>query len=217
MLEVQIENIIPVTEARDKFNQIVDAVENTDELYVITKNGKPASIMVGVHHLEKLTGESHEAVFGPTTPSNATPEPFFPPQQEKPATMPASTNDVPPMTPTQITPDTATVAPAPEATVSNGSAPGISFDSANAPSAQPASAAAGVPLDLGSTSDGGQALAPDAVMPAQTDASTATDPFALPNEPLDLPADTDVQSGQAGVTSQVSNNTQQPPAGQVQQ
>lgn len=71
MLEVQIENIIPVTEARDKFNQIVDAVENTEELYVLTKNGKPAAIVVGIHHLEKLTGETHSAAFGGTTNNTA--------------------------------------------------------------------------------------------------------------------------------------------------
>ena len=60
MLEVKIENIIPVTEARDSFNKIVDEVEGSDQLYVLTKNGKPAAVIVGVHHLEKLTGTSHE-------------------------------------------------------------------------------------------------------------------------------------------------------------
>lgn len=64
MLEVQIENIIPVTEARDKFNQLVDGVESSDNMYVMTKNGKPTAVLVGVHHLEKLTGESHEDLFG---------------------------------------------------------------------------------------------------------------------------------------------------------
>jgi prevent-host-death family protein len=56
MLEVDIDKIIPVTEARDNFNQIVDTVDGTDELYVFTKNGKPTAILCGVHHLEKLTG-----------------------------------------------------------------------------------------------------------------------------------------------------------------
>ncbi len=59
MLQVNIEKIIPVTEARDMFNKIVDEVEGTDELYVLTKNGKPCAVVVGVNHLEKLTGESH--------------------------------------------------------------------------------------------------------------------------------------------------------------
>ena len=64
MPEVDIEKIIPVTEARDKFNQIVDGVENSDELYVLTKNGKPTAVVVGVHHLEKITGTSHKELMG---------------------------------------------------------------------------------------------------------------------------------------------------------
>jgi len=60
MLEVKIENIIPVTEARDSFNQLVDSVEGSDDMFVLTKNGKPSAILVGVQHLEKLTGTSHE-------------------------------------------------------------------------------------------------------------------------------------------------------------
>lgn len=62
MLQVNIEKIIPVTEARDMFNRIIDEVEGTDDLYVLTKNGKPAAIVVGVNHLEKLTGETHTDV-----------------------------------------------------------------------------------------------------------------------------------------------------------
>lgn len=56
MLEVDIEKIIPVTDARDSLNQIIETVDGSDALYVITKNGKPSAIIVGVHHLEKLTG-----------------------------------------------------------------------------------------------------------------------------------------------------------------
>ena len=56
MLQVDIEKIIPVTEARDMFNKIVDEVEGTEEMYVLTKNGKPSAVIVGVNHLEKLTG-----------------------------------------------------------------------------------------------------------------------------------------------------------------
>ena len=60
MLDVNIEKILPVTEVRDSLNKIIDDVENTDELYVVTKNGKPTAIVVGVHHLEKLTGIDHK-------------------------------------------------------------------------------------------------------------------------------------------------------------
>lgn len=58
MLSVDIEKIVPVTEARDMFNKIVDEVEGSDNMYVLTKNGKPAAVVVGVNHLEKLTGET---------------------------------------------------------------------------------------------------------------------------------------------------------------
>src|SRR3989344_2899363 len=60
MLDVNIEKILPVTEVRDSLNKIIDEVESTDELYVVTKNGKPSAIVVGVHHLEKLTGIDHK-------------------------------------------------------------------------------------------------------------------------------------------------------------
>jgi len=58
VLEVDIDKILPVTEARDSFNKIVDEVEDSDHMYVLTKNGKPSAVVVGVNHLEKLTGKS---------------------------------------------------------------------------------------------------------------------------------------------------------------
>lgn len=62
MLDVNIEKILPVTEVRDSLNKIIDDVESSDELYVVTKNGKPTAILVGVHHLEKLTGIDHKEI-----------------------------------------------------------------------------------------------------------------------------------------------------------
>lgn len=62
MLSVDIEKIIPVTEARDMFNKIIDEVEGSDDLYVLTKNGKPSAVVVGINHLEKLTGETDTEV-----------------------------------------------------------------------------------------------------------------------------------------------------------
>lgn len=58
MLEVDIDKILPVTEARDNFNKIIDEVEGTEHMYVLTKNGKPSAVIVGVNHLEKLTGKT---------------------------------------------------------------------------------------------------------------------------------------------------------------
>ena len=68
MLEVDIEKIIPITEARDNLNQLVDSVSDSDDLVVITTNGKPSAILVGVHHLEKLTGMASNDLIPPTSP-----------------------------------------------------------------------------------------------------------------------------------------------------
>lgn len=60
MLNVDIEKILPVTEARDSLNKIVEEVSSSDEMYVLTVNGKPNAVVVGVQHLEKLTGNSRD-------------------------------------------------------------------------------------------------------------------------------------------------------------
>jgi len=54
-LKVSLENIIPLTEARDHFSQIVSEVQN-DKLYVLTKGGKPAVAIIDVKYLEHITG-----------------------------------------------------------------------------------------------------------------------------------------------------------------
>jgi len=54
-LKVSLENIIPLTEARDHFSQIVNEVQK-DKLYVLTKGGKPAVAIIDVKYLETLTG-----------------------------------------------------------------------------------------------------------------------------------------------------------------
>lgn len=54
-LKVSLENIIPLTEARDHFSQIVNEVQK-DKLYVLTKGGKPAIALVDVKYLEAITG-----------------------------------------------------------------------------------------------------------------------------------------------------------------
>lgn len=53
-LKVSLENIIPLTEARDHFSQIVNEVQK-DKLYVLTKGGKPAVAIVDVKYLEQIT------------------------------------------------------------------------------------------------------------------------------------------------------------------
>lgn len=54
-LKVNLENIIPLTEARDHFSQIVNEVQK-DKLYVLTKGGKPAVAIIDVKYLEMITG-----------------------------------------------------------------------------------------------------------------------------------------------------------------
>ena len=54
-LRVSLDNIIPLTEARDHFSQIVAEVQ-TDKLYVLTKGGKPAVAIIDVKYLEMISG-----------------------------------------------------------------------------------------------------------------------------------------------------------------
>lgn len=91
MLNVNIEKILPVTEARDSLNKIIDEVDGSDELYVITKNGKPTAIVVGVHHLEKLTGIKHEEIM-PDTDLDKT-DIMSEPKEEAPVTPPVAKDD----------------------------------------------------------------------------------------------------------------------------
>jgi len=54
-LRVSLENIIPLTYARDHFSQIVAEVQK-DKLFVLTKGGKPAVAIIDVRYLESVTG-----------------------------------------------------------------------------------------------------------------------------------------------------------------
>jgi len=221
MLEVQIENIIPVTEARDRFNQIVDAVEGTEELYVLTKNGKPAAIVVGIHHLEKLTGEAHTAVFGAET--NSVPQAITPTPTEAPITPfpePAQATLSPAQVPAAPVTDFSSAPATPEqqpsaAPATSKLSSAITFDGIGMSQQTPvAPMPVSIPADNVSTNtpidsplidpsvgaSAGQAIAPDAVTPDQVGPSA--DPFAIPSEPLDLPEDNQVQAT--------------PPAGQAQ-
>jgi prevent-host-death family protein len=56
-LKVSLENIIPLTEARDHFSQIVTEVQK-DKLFILTKGGKPAVAIMDVKYLESVTGGS---------------------------------------------------------------------------------------------------------------------------------------------------------------
>jgi len=60
MLEVKIENILPLTEVKNSLEKLVQTVGDSDDMIVIAENGKPRAILTGIHHMEKLTGTSHE-------------------------------------------------------------------------------------------------------------------------------------------------------------
>jgi len=53
-LKVSLENIIPLTYARDHFSSIVAEVQK-DKLYILTKGGKPAIALIDVRYLEQIT------------------------------------------------------------------------------------------------------------------------------------------------------------------
>lgn len=132
-LKVSLENIIPLTEARDHFSQIVTEVQQ-DKLYVLTKGGKPAVAIIDVKYLESISGgtvkpehieseiQKDPAKVGrtPMIKHETPPEPplVFPqPEPPKPAEpAPIKINFQPasaPITPPMPTPPPPTSAPAP--------------------------------------------------------------------------------------------------------
>lgn len=53
MLQVALDKIMPVTEARANIAHLVDSVER-GSIYVLTRGGKPAAVMVPVSKAEKI-------------------------------------------------------------------------------------------------------------------------------------------------------------------
>lgn len=54
-INVPIDRIVPLTDARDNFSRIVADIESSaDGLYVLTKGGKPAIALISIGYLEKL-------------------------------------------------------------------------------------------------------------------------------------------------------------------
>ena len=101
-LKVSLENIIPLTEARDHFSQIVTEVQK-DKLYVLTKGGKPAVAIVDVKYLEAITG------------GNANPNRVEAEIQKNPAKVgrPEMVAHTPPPTPPPVPPPVPPPAPTP--------------------------------------------------------------------------------------------------------
>jgi prevent-host-death family protein len=138
MLEVKIEKILPVTDVRDSLNKIVEEVSAGDELYVLTVNGKPSAVIVGVHHLEKLTGTpTDELMNAATTPTGLNEmnadsgmAPVAPSTDlASPAPLPDSTT---PVSPTPVSETTASGIPSPAPIT-----PASSIPAPSAPSVEP--------------------------------------------------------------------------------
>jgi prevent-host-death family protein len=230
MLEVKVENILPVTEARDTFNQLIDKVEGTDEMFVMTKNGKPIAILVGVHHLEKLTGENHEELFGTTgstpvdgnisneaaktdsTVDQPIAQPEVTPVVDTQNQMPAENTAIPEVPATTIAPAVSTETPATPAVADAASTAQTTspFTYDNVTTEQAAS-----PLDVPTDAT----VAPEAPVQDPTAADTqatvqtpaASDAFAVPNDPFATP---DPTAAPASVTTPDTNtdNNQNNPA-----
>ena len=71
MLDVKIENILPITQVKNDLEKLVERVNNSDELIVVAADGGPKAILIGIHNLETLTGMSHEELM----PEEATDQP----------------------------------------------------------------------------------------------------------------------------------------------
>jgi antitoxin YefM len=53
-MEVKIMKVLSVSEAKMKLSGLIDAVNATDEEIVITKNGRPAAVLVSPEEFESL-------------------------------------------------------------------------------------------------------------------------------------------------------------------
>lgn len=207
-MQVDIEKIIPVTEARDSFNKIVDEVEGSDELYVLTKNGKPAAVVVGVNHLEKLTGESEMEVMAKvetkpevddSAPTGGTTlKPFQINNYDNVPTPQSSTDSASGVGPAPTTPaDTSVTPPAPAPTsapdISPTPAPDIAPTTPNTPASAPQSLAE-PEAKLGEVGYDPFKIPEDT--PAATPATGATLPPAPDNSTATPAGDTSPPSGQ---------------------
>lgn len=103
-LKVSLENIIPLTFARDHFSQIVTEVQK-DKLFVLTKGGKPAVAIIDVKYLESITGGEVQKEDIKEEIKKAPEKVGLPPMVEHPSTLQsnsgqASSGQVPPPKPT---------------------------------------------------------------------------------------------------------------------
>src|SRR5688500_9946255 len=64
MLSVQIDRIIPIDEAKEDFEKIIATLSEEsagDNLFILTRDGKPAVAVVNIRYLSDITGDDIEA------------------------------------------------------------------------------------------------------------------------------------------------------------
>jgi len=231
MLDVNIEKILPVTEVRDSLNKIIDEVEATDELYVITKNGKPAAIIVGVHHLEKLTGISHKELMpdeGKTEEAPAIPAASNDlSQPTAPATSPADdlfSGDANAATPPPVftTTDYAAPAPATSPTPISGNTALDTPPIPVTPTTMPDLTTPAAPLDSATPTTNASGTNNTFATPDSAALSNADDLFgppadAAPTAPLTVPANPNLASDPTAAPVDLNQSQNQtPPAAPTQ-
>jgi hypothetical protein len=75
-LKVSDDRILSITDARTRFNQLVDELEQDPEgLYVLTKTGTPAVAVVNIQYLEQLLERQASPLLHERTPAPVSPEP----------------------------------------------------------------------------------------------------------------------------------------------
>ncbi|MFA5926686.1 MAG: type II toxin-antitoxin system Phd/YefM family antitoxin [Patescibacteria group bacterium] len=191
MLEVDIEKILPVTEVRDSLNKIVDEVSANDILYVLTVNGKPSAVVVGVHHLEKLTGIANDSIatVAPQTPITG------------------GTNSVVTPTPVQQTDDAAASSGLPEPTTPSPVQPSIDPTTPPAPAPLPEIAPEQVVVPSEQQAQPAPAANDDASDDLSFTINPSIPPTNTPDNQFKTPAGNDLGAQQASNQNQVTTDT----------
>lgn len=56
MIHADLDKILPEDDALEKITSIIEEVEEKQELFIITKSGRPAAAIINIDYLEELTG-----------------------------------------------------------------------------------------------------------------------------------------------------------------
>lgn len=109
MIHADLDKILPEADALEKITSIIEEVETNQELFIITKSGRPAVAVINIDYLEELTG-SQISTQGPRTTTEIKPdenpqddEPILQEEEEAPASqIPSPYAQSPSLTPTPL-------------------------------------------------------------------------------------------------------------------